>query len=72
MYAKTRFFVSNTFTHLYGGFGAQSIGVPIGAPIGALIDMNVLRMYVYIDAPIVLGVLYMYVSWYSRSQDSVH
>ena len=29
----------------YGGFGAQSIG----APIGALIDMHILRIYVYID-----------------------
>ena len=27
------------------------------------LNMHVLRMYVYIDAPIILGVLYMYVSW---------
>ena len=28
--------------------------------------MHVLRMYVYIDAPIVLGVLYMYVCMHIR------
>ena len=41
---------------------------PIGALIGALrgvgesliLNMHILRMYVYIDAPIILGVLNMY------------
>ena len=32
----------------------------IGALIGELCGIDVLRMYVYIDAPIILGVLYMY------------
>ena len=57
----------------YGGFGAQFVGaLSAGAPIVrrstrrvALmclkLDMHVLSMYVYIDAPGVLGVLYVYV-----------
>ena len=60
----------------YGGFGAQFVGaLSAGAPIArrstrrvALmclkLDMHVLSMYVYIDAPGVLGVLYVYVCMY--------
>ena len=51
------------------------IGAPLGAPIAnrradrrpvccrcvcPKLNMHILRMYVYIDAPIILGVLYMY------------
>ena len=50
------------------------IGAPFGAPIAnrradrrvvccrcvPKLNMHVLRMYVYIDAPIILGLLYMY------------
>ena len=57
------------------------IGAPFGAPIAnrradrrpvccrcvcPKLNMHVLRMYVYIDAPIILGVLYMYVCMHIR------
>ena len=57
------------------------IGAPLGAPIAnrradrrpvccrcvcPKLNMHILRMYVYIDAPIILGVQYMYVCMHIR------
>ena len=60
--------IHHVYTASYGGFGAQSIGAPDRRANRRVewyrclkLDMHIIRKYVYIDEPGVLGVQYMYV-----------